>query len=121
LSDGEPVLVIDNLSRAGVEQNLEWLAQKHGSDLRVETVDVRDQARLASVLTPARAIFHLAAQTAVTTSLIDPAEDLDINLKGTFNVLEAARQVSAPVIFASTNKVYGSLPQLAVQETDDRY
>ncbi|TIO38729.1 MAG: NAD-dependent epimerase/dehydratase family protein, partial [Mesorhizobium sp.] len=81
----------------------------------------RDQARLASVLTPARAIFHLAAQTAVTTSLIDPAEDLDINLKGTFNVLEAARQVSAPVIFASTNKVYGSLPQLAVQETDDRY
>ncbi|UCI09654.1 NAD-dependent epimerase/dehydratase family protein [Mesorhizobium sp. B1-1-8] len=121
LSDGEPVLVIDNLSRPGVEQNLEWLAQKHGGHLSVETVDIRDRDRLASALAPARAIFHLAAQTAVTTSLVDPAEDLDINLKGTFNVLEAARRMSAPVIFASTNKVYGSLPQLAVREGDDRY
>jgi CDP-paratose 2-epimerase len=121
LSDGEPVLVIDNFSRPGVEQNLEWLAQKHGSRLGVVTVDIRDRSSLASALAPAKAIFHLAAQTAVTTSLIDPAQDLDINLKGTFNVLEAARRVGAPVVFASTNKVYGSLPQIAVREADDRY
>ncbi|MDX8528980.1 NAD-dependent epimerase/dehydratase family protein [Mesorhizobium sp. MSK_1335] len=121
LSDGEPVLVIDNFSRSGVEQNLEWLAQKHGSHLSVETVDIRDRHRLASALAPARAIFHLAAQTAVTTSLVDPAEDLDINLQGTFNVLEGARQVNAPVVFASTNKVYGSLPQIKLREADDRY
>ncbi|TIQ36177.1 MAG: NAD-dependent epimerase/dehydratase family protein [Mesorhizobium sp.] len=120
LSDGEPVLVIDNFSRHGVEQNLEWLARKHGSLVSVQTVDIRDRSKLASVLTPARAIFHLAAQTAVTTSLHDPAEDLDINLNGTFNVLEAARQASVPVVFASTNKVYGSLPQIAVREADDR-
>ncbi|RWB18546.1 NAD-dependent epimerase/dehydratase family protein [Mesorhizobium sp.] len=121
LSDGEPVLVIDNFSRPGVEQNLEWLAQKHGSHLGVETVDIRDQASLACALAPAKAIFHLAAQTAVTTSLADPAEDLDVNLKGTFNVLEAARRAGMPVIFASTNKVYGSLPQIGVREADDRY
>ncbi|TPN51330.1 NAD-dependent epimerase/dehydratase family protein [Mesorhizobium sp. B1-1-7] len=121
LSDGEPVLVIDNLSRPGVEQNLQWLAQKHGSHLSVETVDIRDQSSLVSALAPAKAIFHLAAQTAVTTSLRDPTEDLDINLKGTFNVLEAARLASVPVVFASTNKVYGSLPQVAVREADDRY
>lgn len=121
LSDGEPVLIIDNFSRPGVEQNLEWLTQKHGSLLSVETVDIRDGTGLASALAPAKAIFHLAAQTAVTTSLIDPAQDLDINLKGTFNVLEAARHMNAPVIFASTNKVYGSLPQIAVREAADRY
>jgi CDP-paratose 2-epimerase len=121
LSDGEPVLVIDNFSRPGVEQNLEWLAQKHGSRLSVETVDIRDGSGLTSALAPAKAIFHLAAQTAVTTSLVDPAQDLDINLKGTFNVLEAARRTGVPVIFASTNKVYGSLPQIAVREADDRY
>ncbi|TIV97942.1 MAG: NAD-dependent epimerase/dehydratase family protein, partial [Mesorhizobium sp.] len=61
------------------------------------------------------------AQTAVTTSLSDPAEDFDINLKGTFNVLEAARGTGAPVVFASTNKVYGSLPQIAVRQADDHY
>ncbi|WFP62163.1 NAD-dependent epimerase/dehydratase family protein [Mesorhizobium sp. WSM4904] len=121
LSDGESVLVIDNFSRPGVKQNLEWLAQKHRSLVSVQTVDIRDRSKLASALAPARAIFHLAAQTAVTTSLLDPTEDLDINLNGTFNVLEAARQGSTPVVFASTNKVYGSLPQIAVREADNHY
>ncbi|TPN31705.1 NAD-dependent epimerase/dehydratase family protein [Mesorhizobium sp. B2-3-3] len=121
LSDGEPVLVVDNLSRPGVEQNLEWLARQHGSRLTVKTVDVRDAGAMQAALAPAKAIFHLAAQTAVTTSLVQPGEDLDINLRGTFHVLEAARRTGAPVIFASTNKVYGGLPQIAVREVDDRY
>ncbi|MER8696219.1 GDP-mannose 4,6-dehydratase [Mesorhizobium opportunistum] len=123
LSDGDPVLVIDNLSRPGVEQNLEWLAQKHGSRLTVETIDVRDANALARVLTHSKAIFHLAAQTAVTTSLVQPGEDFDINLRGTFNVLEAARLSggAVPVVFASTNKVYGSLPDVAVRKDGDRY
>ncbi|MCA0015739.1 GDP-mannose 4,6-dehydratase [Mesorhizobium sp. B292B1B] len=122
LSDGEPVLVIDNLSRAGVEQNLEWLSHKHGSRLKVETIDVRDANALASALRGSKAIFHLAAQTAVTTSLVRPGEDFDINLRGTFNVLEAARQSGecVPVIFASTNKVYGSLPDIAVRQEGER-
>lgn len=123
LSDGEPVLVIDNLSRPGVEQNLEWLTRKHGRRLTVETIDVRDANALAPVLMGSKAIFHLAAQTAVTTSLVQPGEDFDINLRGTFNVLEAARLSGEhiPVIFASTNKVYGSLPDIAVREEGDRY
>ncbi|RWB79049.1 MAG: NAD-dependent epimerase/dehydratase family protein [Mesorhizobium sp.] len=121
LSDGEIVLVVDNLSRPGVEQNLDWLAQKHGERLIAEIVDIRDLSALATALAPAKAIFHLAAQTAVTTSLTDPAEDFDINLKGTFNVLEAARGSGTPVVFASTNKVYGSLPQIAVRQADDHY
>ncbi|AZO53512.1 MAG: NAD-dependent epimerase/dehydratase family protein [Mesorhizobium sp.] len=123
LTDGEPVLVIDNLSRPGVEQNLEWLAQKHGRRLTVETIDVRDANALAPALMGSKAIFHLAAQTAVTTSLAQPGEDFDINLRGTFNVLEAARLSGEhiPVIFASTNKVYGSLPDIAVREEGDRY
>ncbi|RUW63912.1 NAD-dependent epimerase/dehydratase family protein [Mesorhizobium sp. M7A.F.Ca.US.008.03.1.1] len=123
LSDDEPVLVIDNLSRPGVEQNLEWLAQKHGGRLTMETIDVRDANALAPALMSSKAIFHLAAQTAVTTSLVQPGEDFDINLRGTFNVLEAARLSGEriPVIFASTNKVYGSLPDVAVREDGDRY
>ncbi|CAH2395438.1 NAD-dependent epimerase/dehydratase family protein [Mesorhizobium escarrei] len=122
LSDGVPVLVIDNLSRPGVDQNLAWLAQKHGNQLAVETVDVRDRDVLAPLLAHAKAIFHLAAQTAVTTSLVQPSEDFDINLRGTFNVLEAARRSGRriPVIFASTNKVYGGLPDVTVREEDDR-
>ncbi|SFQ07796.1 CDP-paratose 2-epimerase [Mesorhizobium sp. NFR06] len=120
LSDGETVLVIDNLSRPGVEQNLRWLAQRHGDRLSAEIVDIRDRSALAAALAPAKAIFHLAAQTAVTTSLSDPAQDFEVNLKGTFNVLESARVSGAPVVFASTNKVYGSLPRVPVRQASDR-
>ncbi|RWL50285.1 MAG: NAD-dependent epimerase/dehydratase family protein [Mesorhizobium sp.] len=121
LSDGERVLVVDNLSRPGVEENLDWLAHKHGDRLIAEIVDIRDLSALATALAPAKAIFHLAAQTAVTTSLTDPVEDFDINLKGTFNVLEVARGTGVPVVFASTNKVYGRLPQITVRQADDHY
>jgi CDP-paratose 2-epimerase len=123
LSDGEPVLVVDNLSRPGVEQNLDWLGQKHGSGLTVNITDVRDADAIAGAVAGAKAIFHFAAQTAVTTSLVQPVEDFDINLRGTFNVLEAVRRSGepVPVIFASTNKVYGSLPDIAVREEGDRY
>jgi CDP-paratose 2-epimerase len=117
LAGGERVVVVDNLSRPGVEQNLAWLRQRHRDRLRVEIVDIRAAEAMRSVVADADAVFHLAAQTAVTTSLLDPAEDFEINALGTLNVLEAARAAGdIPVIFASTNKVYGSLADI---ETDD--
>ncbi|MER9673763.1 NAD-dependent epimerase/dehydratase family protein [Mesorhizobium sp. M0208] len=123
LSDGEPVLVIDNLSRPGVEQNLEWLTQKHGSRLTIEIVDIREAEALMPLVAGSKAVFHFAAQTAVTTSLVRPDEDFDINLRGTFNVLEAARRSGKriPVVFASTNKVYGRLTDIAMCEDDGKY
>jgi CDP-paratose 2-epimerase len=122
LSDGERVLIVDNLSRPGVEQNLTWLMQRHGSRMAVEIADVRDADVLAPLIARARAVFHFAAQTAVTTSLVRPIEDFDINLRGTFNLLEAVRRSGEriPMIFASTNKVYGGLPDVAVRDEDDR-
>ena len=60
----------------------------------------------------AGAVLHLAAQVAVTTSLADPLADFEVNARRTLNLLEAVRRHApdAPVIFASTNKVYGRLP-----------
>ena len=62
-----------------------------------------------------KAVFHLAAQTAVTASLTDPREDFAINAGGTRNLLEMIRQSGQriPFIFASTNKVYGSLDSVS--------
>jgi CDP-paratose 2-epimerase len=85
--------------------------------------DIRDLGAIQPAFANARAVFHLAAQTAVTTSLADPIEDFEVNARGTLNVLEAVRATGRriPVIFASTNKVYGGLDDLAVIETGDRY
>lgn len=123
LEDGEDVVILDNLSRPGVERNAEWLTERHGSALRIEVQDVQDAAAVSRAVAGARRVYHLAAQTAVTTSLEDPGDDLRVNLLGTFNILEAARRRKEPppLLFTSTNKVYGALAHHAVGKDGDRY
>ena len=122
-SAGERVLVYDNLSRAGVEQNAAWLCETHGDLVQVENADVRDGAALAAAVRSASAVYHLAAQVAVTSSLTGPIEDFEINARGTLNLLEAARGMSTPppVIFTSTNKVYGHLDDVELRLNGSRY
>ncbi|MFZ5676398.1 MAG: NAD-dependent epimerase/dehydratase family protein [Pseudomonadota bacterium] len=121
MASGDTVVVIDNLSRPGVAQNLDWLRRKHRTRLISHVADIRDAATLAPLLNNVRAVFHLAAQTAVTTSLNDPVEDFSINAAGTLNLLETVRQSGrrVPFIFASTNKVYGDLTHATVKIGDD--
>ncbi|MDT8757685.1 SDR family NAD(P)-dependent oxidoreductase [Sphingomonas psychrotolerans] len=120
---GNDVIVYDALSRPGVERNLAWLKSRHGSHIQSVVADIRDAALLADAVRGARAVFHMAAQVAVTTSLADPREDFEINIGGTFNLLEAVRRCETPppVIFASTNKVYGDLADLAFTSTGEGY
>jgi CDP-paratose 2-epimerase len=123
LSAGERVIVADNFSREGVRMNAAWLKRRHGDQVRVETADVRDAARMRALVAGCRQVFHLAAQVAVTTSLTDPRADLETNVLGTFNVLEAARSMSTPpaLLFTSTNKVYGGMDDVPVALDGDRY
>ncbi|HEX5177640.1 MAG TPA: GDP-mannose 4,6-dehydratase, partial [Chthoniobacteraceae bacterium] len=79
LSSGERVVVYDNLSRAGVGQNYEWLLAEYGNDVALVHADTRDADRLAEAVRGASAVFHFAAQVAVTTSLLAPREDFEIN------------------------------------------
>jgi CDP-paratose 2-epimerase len=123
LADGERVVLLDNFSRAGVEHNVRWLRDRHGARLRVERGSVLDGELVACLVGGAARVFHLAAQVAVTTSIEDPAGDLRTNVLGTFKVLEAARRLSAPppVLFSSTNKVYGTLAGAPVRVSDGAY
>ena len=111
--EGTDVIVLDALRRTGVERNLAWLQSRHGDRIRFVRGDVRDREAVTPLVAEAEAVFHMAAQVAVTTSMDDPRDDFEINALGTFNVLEAARADRTPVIFASTNKVYGDLADLA--------
>lgn len=120
---GGTVILYDNLSRAGVERNLDWLKRTHGDKVVAEVADIRDADRLADSVSRSGAVFHLAAQVAVTTSLTDPRTDFEVNALGTLNLLEAVRAHASPppLIFSSTNKVYGSLPDLTLAEEAERY
>lgn len=119
--DGHDVLVYDALSRAGTEKNLAWLQARHPERITHVLGDIRDEDAVARVARQAQAVFHLAAQVAVTTSMVDPREDFEINIKGTLNVLDALRETKAPLVFASTNKVYGDLADLEFVQDGEAY
>ncbi|MDX1951926.1 MAG: SDR family NAD(P)-dependent oxidoreductase [Verrucomicrobiota bacterium] len=123
LEQGQRVILYDNLSRAGVEKNLSWLKQTHGNLVDLEEADVRDAARLKKAVNHASKIFHFAAQVAVTTSLVSPIEDFEINARGTLNLLEAIRAMHTPppLLFTSTNKVYGDLSDIEIRRRATRY
>ena len=120
---GHGVTVFDNLSRRGTKENLDWLRREYPA-VRAVTGDIRTGLdALAAEAAQCDVLLHLAAQVAVTTSVADPRTDFEINAFGAFNVLEAARQAARPpiVIFASTNKVYGGMEDVAVVEDGNRY
>ncbi len=123
LTQGRKVLLLDNLSRPGVEKNLRWLKGAHGDRVQIEIADLRNPYALRHLVENVSAVFHLAAQVAVTTSLERPRLDFDINLKGTLNLLEALRGLDEPppLLFTSTNKVYGDLGGLELVEEATRY
>jgi len=114
LSAGRPVMILDNLSRAGAEHNVRYLCDTYGDLLEVHIGDVRNPDLVAELAAHCESIFHFAGQVAVTTSLADPTSDFESNLQGTLNVLEAARMQEPPpsLVFTSTNKVYGELSDL---------
>jgi CDP-paratose 2-epimerase len=123
LEAGEEVVVLDDLSRPGVQANADWLRATHQERLTLLTGDVRDPLTVRRALRGVDRVFHLAAQVAVTTSLDDPRHDFGVNLGGTLNVLEEVRCLPRPpaLLFTSTNKVYGDLGDVAVERRADRY
>jgi CDP-paratose 2-epimerase len=124
LRQGHRVVAFDNLSRRGTDTNLNWLQENHGNQLTFVKGDIRDFDTLCDAIpSDTTRVYHMAGQVAVTTSVVDPREDFDINALGTFNVLEAVRKVApeAIVFFASTNKVYGGMENIAVVEEETRY
>jgi len=123
LNAGTRVLVYDDLSRPGVERNLQWLKDTYGSLLQFELGDIRDARALRRCLRDASAVYHFAGQTAVTTSLVNPRADFEINALGAITLLEELRALRFPVplLFTSTNKVYGDLGAVALRRRGSRY
>jgi CDP-paratose 2-epimerase len=126
LKQGARVALVDDFSRRGTEINLRFIEKAGGERVEVLRGNIKDQDFVRSVLqqhASAAAIFHLAGQVAVTTSMEKPRLDFESNLIGTFNILEAMRElkIRAPILYASTNKVYGSQSSVGVREMEKYY
>jgi CDP-paratose 2-epimerase len=123
LTMGYPVVILDNLSRDGVDQNATWLQQNYGRRVKVIVGDVRERADIRRALAGVDHVFHFAAQVAVTTSISDPRTDFEVNVAGTLNLLEEMRALHDPpsLVYTSTNKVYGGLDDIRLRAEGLRY
>ena len=124
LSDGYKVIVFDALKRPGSRLNLEWLRERSSDDQLIFVhEDVRHFGPVMSAIRKADVVYHLAGQVAVTSSVVDPRGDFETNALGTLNVLEAVRRSGrrAPVVFTSTNKVYGAMETVRTIKGQRRY
>lgn len=126
LSQGCRVVVVDNLSRKGSRVNLDYLkSHARASNLNVILDDIRRPSKdLAGAVEQADAFFHFAGQVAVTTSVEDPRDDFEINALGTFNMLELLRKSKGKkpaFFFSSTNKVFGGMEDVKIEEGESRY
>ena len=123
IKSGYDVVLFDNLSRHGSLENLQWL--RTNGEFRFVHGDVRCSNDINSVVKSFRPdqIFHLSGQVAMTTSIHNPRLDFEVNVIGTFNLLEAVRAYTpyATVIYSSSNKVYGDLEQYTYLETETRF
>ncbi len=123
LEQDQPVHIFDNLGRPGGERNVAGLFEEYPGRVLFTQGDVRRKEQIENAVASARMIYHLAAQVAVTTSLEDPLTDAGTNMMGTINLLEAVRELAVrpPLLFTSTNKVYGRLGTVALCERESRY
>jgi CDP-paratose 2-epimerase len=123
MAQGDTLIVFDNLFREGSRQNLAWLSSQGAFSF--EHGDIRNANDISRVVQKHKpdAVFHLAGQVAMTTSIADPVLDFEVNARGSHHLLEAVRQYApaAAVLYSSTNKVYGDLMQFTYKETDTRY
>ncbi len=82
-----------------------------GTDVRLVRGDIRDQAAVDEAIDGAQAIVHLAAQASVPGSIAEPIADLETNVRGSLNVLEAARARGIKrVVFSSSSSVVAGHP-----------
>lgn len=123
LSSKQSVLLFDNLSRPGVQNNLKWLVRKYGRLVQFVEADVLDVDAISMAVRGSSQVFHFAAQVAVTGSVRDTVADFEINARGTLNILEALRRTreAPPLLFTSTNKVYGSLKHVELFVSSKRF
>lgn len=123
IQNGYDITLFDNMSRIGTSRNLEWL--KSLGNVNFIAGDTRNKNDVETVIKNGQfdAIFHLAGQVAMTTSIDNPYKDFETNVCGAINVLDSVRKYSphTHILFSSTNKVYGDLEYLTYIENVKRY
>jgi len=116
LDDGSSVTVVDNMSCGYIENLKQHSGNPH---LVIHNVDIRDAVQLEKLFAGHDVVFHMAAHANIRESLADHMSDLENNLIGTLNILEAMTKNSIQdLVFASTSALYG---EATIRPTPEDY
>jgi CDP-glucose 4,6-dehydratase len=121
LGRGDDVRVLDRPAPREADVGGERVSGLDLLEIRAEVElaegDLRDAEAVSDAVAGCDAVFHLAAQTIVGVARRSPTETFEVNVRGAWNVFEACREHGAGrVVFASSDKAYGSSPQLPYRE-----
>jgi UDP-glucose 4-epimerase len=116
LTNGEEVVVVDNLS-TGRLANLETF--RHHAKLQFVKGDIRDVSLMQLLVSQCDVVFHLAAAVGVQLIADDPVHTIETNIAGTEVVLESANKFGRRVLLASSSEVYGKSEKIPFGEDDD--
>lgn len=120
LQSNHEVIGLDSLSRKGSELNLLNIKKKFPK-FTFKRKEIEDMPSVVYQTAP-NLVYHFAAQVAVTSSMENPTRDYKINAEGTYYIAKAAKDIGVPVIYTSTNKVYGdNVNKIGIKELKTRY
>ena len=110
VADGSDVVALDDLSEGSID-NLAG-----SPEVRFVEADLRDESAVAAAAEGCAVIYHQGAKRSVPRSIEQPGLTTDVNVRGTLNVLLAARDVGASVVAASSSSVYGDQTTFPLHE-----
>jgi len=112
---GHSVDIIDNF-HAGKKENLETILDK----INLHQIDIRNKQKMTEILRGCDGVFHAAAMTSVPESYEIPQEYFDVNVRGTENICEIAKDENLRVVFASSSSVYGTVDKIPIKESAEK-
>lgn len=112
---GHKVIIIDNL-HTGSLSRLKEIQEK----IMFHKIDIRDYEKMKEVIVGIDGIFHQAALTAVPESFLKPEEYYDVNVNGTKNIFNIAKELRIKVIFASSSSIYGNIKEIPIKENFEK-
>lgn len=127
-NEGHDVVIMDNLERSRLlGHEVDPRRKYYNKDKLVEmgctwwSLDISNRSHWSYVTDDFDAIFHMAAQCGVPTSIEGPVRDFEVNTTGTIHMLEHARKCNARVVYASTNKIYPIHGGWYLDRNEDRW
>jgi len=112
---GHSVDIIDNF-HAGKKENFETILD----EINLHQIDIRNKQKMTEILRGCDGVFHAAAMTSVPESYEIPQEYFDVNVRGTENICEIAKDENLRVVFASSSSVYGTVDKIPIKESAEK-